>query len=86
MLSRFPAIAFHAGTRWAPTPAASWPEVLAYARRKGASFLALDAGEAKAAAPAGIPDGPDAGARTLEYLTTVDDGAGPVSDLSFSLT
>ena len=42
VMSRYPAIAFHAGTRWAPTPAASWPEVEAYAQRNGVRFLAVD--------------------------------------------
>jgi len=42
VLSRFPAIAYHAGRAWAPTPAASWPEVADYARRKGAGYLAVD--------------------------------------------
>ncbi len=42
VLSRYPAIAFHAGTRWAPTPAASWPEVLRYARAHVASYLVID--------------------------------------------
>lgn len=47
VMTRYPAIAFHAGTRWAPTPAASWPEVVAYARGKDARYLAVDDWEAQ---------------------------------------
>jgi hypothetical protein len=46
VMSRYPAIAFHAGTRWAATPAEEWPAVLAYARQHGARYLALDGWEA----------------------------------------
>jgi hypothetical protein len=42
VMSRYPAIAFHAGTRWAPTPAAEWPQVLAYARAHRAGYLVVD--------------------------------------------
>ena len=78
VLSRFPAIAFHAGTRWAPTPAASWPEVAAYAQRKGALFLALDAKEAVLRPQLAFLLDPAQAPAELAYLTTVDDGAGPV--------
>jgi len=78
VLSRFPAIAFHAGTRWAPTPAASWPEVAAYAQRRGADFLALDAKEAVLRPQLAFLLDPAQAPAELAYLTTVDDGAGPV--------
>ncbi|MBC7237986.1 MAG: hypothetical protein H5T69_19255, partial [Chloroflexi bacterium] len=42
IMSRYPAIAFHAGCRWVPTPNASWPEVLAYAHHKGVDYWAID--------------------------------------------
>lgn len=78
VLSRYPAIAFHAGTRWAPTPAATWDEVAAYAQRKGAHYLVADEWEIRmrpqlralldpAAAPAG-----------LVHVATVDQGFGAV--------
>ena len=59
VLSRFPAIAFHAGMRWAPTPAASWAEVATYARRKGARFPGAGCQRGRTAPPAGVPDGSD---------------------------
>jgi hypothetical protein len=78
VLSRYPAIAFHAGIRWAPTPAASWPEVVAYARRKEARFLAMDAHEARLRPQLAFLLDPAQAPAELEYLTTVDDGTGPV--------
>jgi len=42
LMSRYPAIAFHADTRWVPTPNASLPEVLNYARHKGVQYWAID--------------------------------------------
>ena len=42
IMSRYPAIAFHADSRWVPTPNASWPEVLRYARHKRADYMAVD--------------------------------------------
>lgn len=78
VLSRFPAIAFHAGTRWAPTPAAAWPEVAAYAQRKGAGFLALDAKEAALRPALAFLLDPAQAPAELAYLTTVDDKAGPL--------
>jgi 4-amino-4-deoxy-L-arabinose transferase-like glycosyltransferase len=42
LMSRYPAIAFHADTRWIPTPNASWPEILNYARHKGVRYWAID--------------------------------------------
>jgi len=42
IMSRYPAIAFHADTQWVPTPSASWAEVVRYARHKGVDYLVLD--------------------------------------------
>ncbi len=42
IMARYPAIAFHADAMWTPTPNASWPEVLRYARHKGVRYFALD--------------------------------------------
>jgi hypothetical protein len=42
IMSRYPAIAFHADAKWVPTPNASWSEVMRYARHKGAELVAID--------------------------------------------
>lgn len=42
VMCRYPAIAFHAGTRWVPTPNAEYEEVLRYARHKGADYWIVD--------------------------------------------
>lgn len=42
LMSRYPAIAFHADVRWVPTPNAPLPEVLNYARHKGVQYWAID--------------------------------------------
>lgn len=42
LMSRYPAIAYHAGVRWAPSPNAPVEQVLAYARHKGARYWAID--------------------------------------------
>ncbi len=47
VMSRYPAIAFHSGAAWTPTPAATWEEVRAYARAKGAHYLVMDEREAQ---------------------------------------
>jgi hypothetical protein len=78
VMSRFPAIAFHAGIRWAPTPAASWPEVAAYAQRKGADFIAVDAREAELRPQLAFLMDPAQAPPELRHVTTVDDGTGPV--------
>jgi hypothetical protein len=46
LMSRYVAIAWHANTRWLPTPAASLDEVLAYAHRHHATWWAVDGYEA----------------------------------------
>ena len=42
LMSRYPAIAFHADIRWVPTPNASLSEILNYARHKGVQYWAID--------------------------------------------
>jgi len=42
IMSRYPAIAFHADTRWVPTPNAELPEVLHYAQYKGVEYFVVD--------------------------------------------
>jgi 4-amino-4-deoxy-L-arabinose transferase-like glycosyltransferase len=42
VMSRYPAIPFHAGADWVPTPNASPAQVVAYARLHGARYFVLD--------------------------------------------
>lgn len=42
IMARYPAIAFYADAQWEPTPNATWPEVLRYARHVGADYFVLD--------------------------------------------
>jgi hypothetical protein len=42
IMARYPAIAYHAGATWVPTPNASLPEVLAYARHKDVRLMVID--------------------------------------------
>ena len=42
IMSRYPAIAFHADTRWVPTPNADVPAVLRYAHHKQAGYFIVD--------------------------------------------
>jgi len=78
VMSRYPAIAFHAGTRWAPTPDAAWPEVVTYARKHGAHYLAMDAWEGELRPQLRFLLDPGQAPAELRYLATVDAGAGPV--------
>lgn len=84
VMSRYPAIAFHAGTRWAPTPNATWPEVAAYARARGARYLAMDAWEGTLRPQLRFLLDPGQAPAGLRYLTTVDAGAGPVVIYEFT--
>ena len=78
LMSRYPAIAFHADAAWAPTPNASWEETLAYARRRGATHIIIDEYEAKLRPQlAFLLDGTTTDA-ALERVATVDEGRGPV--------
>ena len=47
VMSRYPAIAFYADTRWEPTPNAEYAQVLAYARANGVDYFVLDEVEAR---------------------------------------
>jgi hypothetical protein len=78
VMSRYPAIAFHAGTRWAPTPAASWPEIEAYARRHEARYLVVDQWETELRPQLRALLDPAQTPPALEYVATIDRGAGPV--------
>ena len=42
IMSRYPAIAFHAGARWVPTPNAEIAETLRYARHKAVDYFVVD--------------------------------------------
>lgn len=78
VLSRYPAIAFHAGTRWAPTPAATWDEVAAYAQRKGAHYLVADEWEIQMRPQLSALLDPAAAPASLVHVATVDQGFGAV--------
>lgn len=78
VLSRYPAIAFHAGTRWAPTPATTWDEVAAYAERKRARYLAIDGWEAKLRPQLAFLLDPGAAPRALRHVATLTGGSSPV--------
>ena len=78
VMSRNPAIAFHAGTRWAPTPFEPWPEVEAYARAHDAEYLALDGWEAKLRPVYDFLLTPSLAPPGLRYVTTVDASDDPV--------
>ena len=51
IMSRYPAIAFHADARWVPTPNAEMDEVWRYAQDKGADYLVVDEREVRAMRP-----------------------------------
>ena len=42
IMSRYPALAFHAGAKWVPTPNAEWQDILPYARHKGVDLFIVD--------------------------------------------
>jgi hypothetical protein len=83
VMSRYPAIAFHAGTRWAATPAEDWPAVLAYARQQDARYLAIDGWEARLRPQLAFLLTPDQAPPELRYLTTIDSGNDPVALYEF---
>ncbi len=78
VMSRYPAIAYHAGAAWVPTPAASVDEVLAYARYHGVRFWAIDGFEARNLRPQFAPlvDDPTHPRPGLKLLMVVEDDAG----------
>lgn len=78
VMSRYPAIAFHADAAWSPTPAATWEEALAYARNKGATYIAVDQNEVKLRPQLAALLHPAEAPAELEHVATVDGGRGPV--------
>jgi hypothetical protein len=78
IMSRYPAIAFHAGTRWIPTPAAAWPDVAAYARQRDSDYLAMDGWEATLRPQLSFLGLPQDVPSELRYLTTLEEGPDPV--------
>ena len=55
IMSRYPAIAFYAESRWEPTPNASVPEVLKYAQANGVNYFVVDELEARDLRPQFLP-------------------------------
>jgi hypothetical protein len=51
VMSRYPAIAFYADTRWEPTPNADWAQILAYARANDVNYFVLDEDETRSLRP-----------------------------------
>ncbi len=78
VMSRYPAIAFHAGTRWAATPAEDWPTVLRYARQRGARYFAIDGWEAQLRPQLAFLLDPAQAPPELRHLATVASGNDPV--------
>lgn len=74
VMARYPAIAFHGSMRWAPTPAASWPEVAVYARSKGARYLVVDGWEAQLRPQLSFLLDPARAPLSLKHVTTIGDG------------
>jgi hypothetical protein len=79
VMSRYPAIAFHAGAAWAATPAEEWPQVWQYAQAHSAGYLVVDRWEVERLRPqlSFLLD-PAQAPPELRHLATLDDGAGPV--------
>jgi hypothetical protein len=78
VMSRYPAIAFHAGTRWAATPAEDWPTVLDYARKRNARYLTIDGWEAQLRPQLAFLLDPSQAPPELRYLTTIQSTGIPV--------
>ena len=78
VMSRYVAIAYHAGAAWVPTPAASVDEVLAYARHHHVRFWAIDGYEAHHLRPQFAPlvDDPETPRPGLKLLLVVPDETG----------
>jgi len=55
VMSRYPAIAFYAESRWEPTPNATWAEVLRYAQANNVDYFVVDELEAKELRPQFLP-------------------------------
>ncbi len=78
VMTRYPAIAFHAGTRWAPTPAAPWAEVAMYAQGRRARYLAVDGWEAKLRPQLAFLLNPESAPPSLRHIATIETGTSPV--------
>ncbi len=78
VMSRYPAIAFHAGTRWAATPAEDWPAVLSYGRQRNARYLAIDGWEARLRPQLAFLLDPAQAPPELRHLATITSGNDPV--------
>jgi 4-amino-4-deoxy-L-arabinose transferase-like glycosyltransferase len=78
IMSRYPAIAFHANAEWVPTPAASWDTTLAYAQRKGASHIVVDEYETKLRPQLAFLLDAETTGPELEHVVRVDEGRGAV--------
>ena len=78
VMSRYVAIAWHAGAEWLPTPAAGIDETLAYARHHNAKFWAVDGYEAHKLRPQFAPlvDDPENPPPGLALLLVVPDATG----------
>jgi 4-amino-4-deoxy-L-arabinose transferase-like glycosyltransferase len=84
VMSRYPAIAFHAGTRWTPTPAAAWPEVASYARKHNARYLVIDEWETRLRPQFRNLLDPSTAPAGLRHVATLDSDAGPVMIYEFA--
>jgi len=51
VMSRYPALAFYADTRWEPTPNAEYAQLLAYAQANGVDYFVLDEVETRSLRP-----------------------------------
>jgi 4-amino-4-deoxy-L-arabinose transferase-like glycosyltransferase len=78
VMSRYPAIAFHANASWTPTPNASWAETEAYAARKGATHIVVDEFETKLRPQLRFLLDPAGAGTGLDHVATVDEGRGRV--------
>ena len=73
VMSRYPAIAFHAGANWVPTPNATISEVLRYAHSHGADYFVLDERETVSLRPQLADLIQTEKAPGLEWLAEIDD-------------
>ena len=78
VMSRYPAVAFHAGAAWAPTPSAAWPDVATYAAKRHAVYLVVDEWETRLRPALKPLLDPATAPVELRHLATVDAGRGPV--------
>ena len=78
VMSRYPAIAFHAGTRWAPMPAADWPAIVAYRQQHSFDFLVIDEWAVRLRPQLRDLLEPSQAPPELQHLATLDAHAGNV--------